>query len=152
MVSFPPPPPPPSGFSNGPDGNASAPPRPFPRPQYILAQQPVGQPPPYPEPIPDTQYQAGVKQVYPSATSYKRGYSPLYLAPPPPDPTIPGQPDPEVGYGVIPRFDLQIQDLMHPGVVKFLRAIPDGDLNRVMTEAVRASFKWLYRKETVPTQ
>ncbi|RDB28466.1 hypothetical protein Hypma_016036 [Hypsizygus marmoreus] len=48
----------------------------------------------------------------------------------------------------IPRLDLRIDDLAHPGVAVFLDAV---NPLTALRDAVTASFKWLYTQETVPT-
>ena len=49
----------------------------------------------------------------------------------------------------IPKFDLRVEDLSHPGVSIFFSNINPFES---LKAAVIASFEWLYTPEGVPTQ
>jgi len=59
----------------------------------------------------------------------------------------PKNPEPVPDYK-IPKFDLRVEELAHPGAVLFFALIHPTE---ALTEAVLASYKWLYTPETAPT-
>ncbi|KAF7970876.1 hypothetical protein HWV62_22700 [Athelia sp. TMB] len=68
----------------------------------------------------------------------------MRLPTPPVDSTKPKTPPPLK----IPRFDLRVEDLAHPGAIRFLELVKPVE---ALTAAVHASYKWLYTPETAPT-
>lgn len=61
---------------------------------------------------------------------------------------VPPPKKPEPNYK-IPKFDLRVEDLAHPGAVVFFALIHPTE---ALTDAVLASYQWLYTLDTVPTK
>lgn len=57
-------------------------------------------------------------------------------------------PTPDPNDYKIPKFDLRVEDLAHPGAVIFLALIQPVES---LTSAVLASYKWLYTPQNAPT-
>jgi len=60
---------------------------------------------------------------------------------------VPPPKEPEPNYK-IPKFDIRVQDLAHPGAVVFFALIHPTE---ALTDAVLASYQWLYTPGTTPT-